>query len=104
MQFLLLGLLALTLFLLASRYYTMANPQALARQIRIGAGVAALAGAGILVVRGMLGYAMSLAAVGSWGRPRAWQPSISRSSSITTPARCVAACSRGRLPGAISRT
>ena len=66
MQFLLLGLLALTLFLLASRYYTMANPQALARQIRIGAGVAALAGAGILVVRGMLGYAMSLAAVGSW--------------------------------------
>jgi hypothetical protein len=66
MQFLLLGLLALTLFLLASRYYTMANPQALARQIRIGAGVAALAGAGILVVRGMLGYAMSLAALGSW--------------------------------------
>lgn len=66
MQFLLLGLLVLMLFLLATRYYTMANPQVLARQIRIGAGVAALAGAGILVVRGMLGYAMSLAALGSW--------------------------------------
>lgn len=66
MQFLLLGLLALMLFLLAMRYYTMANPQVLVRQIRIGAGVAALAGAGILVLRGMLGYAMSLAALGSW--------------------------------------
>jgi hypothetical protein len=66
MQFLLLGLLALLLFLLATRYYTIANPQVLARQIRIGAGVAALAGAGILVVRGMVGYAMSLAALGSW--------------------------------------
>ena len=44
----------------------MANPQVLARQLRIGAGVAALAGAGVLVVRGMLGYAMSLAALGSW--------------------------------------
>lgn len=66
MQFLLLGLVALLLFLLATRYYTIANPQALARQIRIGAGVAALAGAGILVFRGMVGYAMSLAALGSW--------------------------------------
>jgi hypothetical protein len=55
MQFLLLGLLALTLFLLAGRYYTLASPQALARQIRIGAGVAALAGAGIHVVLGMEG-------------------------------------------------
>jgi hypothetical protein len=66
MQFLLLGLAALLLFLLATRAYTMANPQVLARQLMIGAGVAALAGAGILVVRGMVGYAMSLAALGSW--------------------------------------
>jgi hypothetical protein len=66
MQYLLLGMVALLLFLLAMRAYTLANPQVLARQLRIGAGVAALAGAGILVVRGMVGYAMSLAALGSW--------------------------------------
>lgn len=66
MQFLLLGLVALLLFLLATRFYTIANPQVLARQLRIGAGVAALAGAGILVVRGLAGYAMTLAALGSW--------------------------------------
>ena len=66
MQYLLLGLAALLLFLLAARAYTMANPQVLARQLRIGAGVAALAGAGFLVFRGLVGYAMSLAALGSW--------------------------------------
>jgi DnaJ domain len=66
MQFLLLGMVALLLLLLATRAYTTANPQVLARQLRIGAGVVVLAGAGILVVRGMLGYAMSLAALGSW--------------------------------------
>ena len=66
MQYLLLGLAALLLFLLATRAYTMANPQVLARQLRIGAGVAALAGAGFLVFRGLVGYAMSLATLGSW--------------------------------------
>jgi len=66
MQYLLLGLAALLLFLFAARIYTMANPQVLVRQLRIGAGVAALAGAGFLVFRGLLGYAMSLAALGSW--------------------------------------
>ena len=66
MQYLLLGLVALLLFLIAVRAYTMANPQVLARQLRIGAGVAALAGAGFLVFRGLVGYAMSLAALGSW--------------------------------------
>ena len=38
----------------------------MARRIRIGAGVAALAGAGILLFRGLAGYAMSLAALGTW--------------------------------------
>src|SRR5437867_2569464 len=66
MQFLLLGLAALLLFLLAAHAYTAANPQVLARQLRIGAGVAALAGAGFLVVRGLVGYAMTMAALGSW--------------------------------------
>src|SRR5262245_15751008 len=66
MQYLLFGLVALVLFLLLTRAYTMANPQALARQLRIGAGFAVLAGAGVLVFRGAIGYAMSLAALGSW--------------------------------------
>ena len=66
MQYLLLGLAALLLFFFAARVYTMANPQVLVRQLRIGAGVAALAGAGFLVFRGLVGYAMSLAALGSW--------------------------------------
>jgi DnaJ domain len=66
MQYLLLGMVALLLLLLATRAYTFANPHALARQLRIGVGVAVLAGAGLLVLRGMLGYAMSLAALGSW--------------------------------------
>jgi hypothetical protein len=66
MQFLLLGMVALFLFLLATRAYTLANPQVLARQLRLGAGVVALAGAGILVVRGMVAFALSLAALGWW--------------------------------------
>src|SRR5882724_5980307 len=66
MQFLLLGLAALVLFLLAGHAYTAANPQVLARQLRIGAGIAALAGAGFLVFRGLVGYAISLATLGSW--------------------------------------
>jgi hypothetical protein len=66
MAYLLFGLAALLVLLLLTRAYTMANPQVLARQLRIGAGVAVLAGAGVLVFRGAIGYAMSLAALGSW--------------------------------------
>ena len=66
MQYLLLGFVALLAILLLTRAYTVANPQVLARQLRIGAGVAVLAGAGVLVFRGATGYAMSLAALGTW--------------------------------------
>jgi hypothetical protein len=66
MYSLIFGLVALVLFLVATRAFTMANPQVLVRQLRIGAGVAALAGAGFLAFRGLVGYAMSLAALGSW--------------------------------------
>ncbi len=66
MQYFLLGLAALMLALLAMRGFTLANPNAMARRIRTGAGVAALAGAGILLFRGLGGYAMSLAALGTW--------------------------------------
>jgi hypothetical protein len=66
MQFLLLGLVALLATLLVVRGLTIANPSALARGLRIAGGALALAGAGILLVRGLTGYAMSLAALGSW--------------------------------------
>src|SRR5262245_41542983 len=66
MQFFLLGLAALLLSLLVLRGFTMANPHVLVGQLRMGAGIAALLGAGFLVLRGLVGYAVSLAAVGSW--------------------------------------
>lgn len=66
MPFLLIGMAVLLAFLLLTRVYTVANPQVLARQLRVGAGVAVMAGAGLLVFRGMIGYAMTLAALGSW--------------------------------------
>jgi hypothetical protein len=66
MSYLLLGFVALLAFLLLARVYTMANPQVLVRQLRIGAGVVVLTGAFLLVLRGAVGYAMSLAALGSW--------------------------------------
>jgi hypothetical protein len=92
MQYLLLGLAALLLFLFAARAYTMANPQALARQLRLGAGVVALAGAGLLVFRGLVGYAISLATLGSWllwggglpGFPGGAQKSPGKASGVTT--------------------
>jgi hypothetical protein len=66
MAYLLFGIAALLAFLLLTRAYTLANTQVLARRLRIGAGIAALAGAGVLVFRGAAGYAISLAALGSW--------------------------------------
>jgi DnaJ domain len=66
MQYLLLGFAALLLVLFAMRGFTIANPNVMARGIRTSAGVAALAGAAVLLVRGLGGYAMSLAALGTW--------------------------------------
>jgi hypothetical protein len=66
MQYLLLGLAALLIFLLLTRAYTVADPKALVRRLRIVAGVAVLAGAGVLLFRGSAGYAMSLGALGVW--------------------------------------
>ena len=63
MPYLLLGLAALLLFLLGARIYMGANPQVLLRQLRIGAGAAALAAAGFFVFRGFIGYAIALAAL-----------------------------------------
>ena len=66
MQFFLLGLAALLLSLIVLRAFTMSNPQVLVGQLRTGVGIAALVGASLLVLRGLVGYAVSLAALGSW--------------------------------------
>jgi len=66
MQFFILGLAALLLSLLVLRGFSTANPHVLVGQLRMGAGIAALVGAGFLVLRGLVGYALSLAALGSW--------------------------------------
>lgn len=66
MQFFLLGLAALALILLLLRGFTRVNVAVLARQLRTLGGVLALAGAGVLLVRGLASYAMPLAMLGSW--------------------------------------
>jgi hypothetical protein len=66
MQYFLLGLAALLIFLVFARKYTSANPQVLARQLRIGAGVALFVVAFVLLVRGGAGYAGPIAALAAW--------------------------------------
>lgn len=66
MQYLLLGTLALILGLIVVGAYTRANPAVLARGLRVGAGAGALIGAAVLAVRGLVSYALPLAALGSW--------------------------------------
>ncbi len=66
MPYLLLGFAALVVVLVLARLYTRANPQVLARQLRILAGVGVFAIAFAFAVRGALGYAGPLAALGAW--------------------------------------
>lgn len=66
MQYFILGLAALVLALVLLRGFTAANPARLAHQLRVVTGIAALGGAGILVVRGTANYALPLAALGLW--------------------------------------
>ena len=76
MQYFLLGLVALTLALVVMHGFTRASPAALARQLRRGAGVAALAGSAVLFLRGLAAYALPLLMLGSWliwGRSAPWQ-------------------------------
>ncbi len=62
---LILGIGALILFLLAARYYSTANPQQIARSLRIAGGTALLAVAGLLAVRGQFYAAAPLAYFGA---------------------------------------
>ena len=66
MQPLLLGLATLALALIGLRAFTQANPAALARNVRIGAGGLALAGAAVLLLRGALHFALGLGMLGLW--------------------------------------
>ena len=93
MLYVLLGLVALVVFLVAGRIFANANPQVIARQLRILGGVAALAIALVFVFRGAAGYAAPLAAFGFWllfgGGGLGWggygaQPSVGQASRIAT--------------------
>lgn len=66
MPYFLLGLAVLLVILLALRGFTRADVKAVARQIRIVTGIAALAAAAALMLRGLLSWAGPLAAFGIW--------------------------------------
>jgi hypothetical protein len=66
MQYFILGLAALAFGLLLLQAYTRASPTALARRLRVAAGVIVLIAAGAALVRGAIGYAFPLAALGLW--------------------------------------
>jgi hypothetical protein len=66
MQYFLLGLAALAFALVIAQAFVKANPATLAQRLRSVAGVAALAAAGIALVRGAAAYAFPLAILGSW--------------------------------------
>ncbi len=66
MQYLLFGMAALVAALIAARLFTQANTAALARQLRVLAAIAALIGAGLILMRGTVGYAVPLVMLALW--------------------------------------
>ena len=66
MLYLILGMAALALGLLALRGFAQANPANVARRLRIGAGSVSLLAAGVLFMRGMAPIAVPLGMFGSW--------------------------------------
>ena len=76
MLYFLLGLGTLFLALFAVSGFTQANAATLAKQLRLGSGWVAMAGAVVLGARGMVGYAMPLAMLGYWlvfgNKPLPW--------------------------------
>jgi DnaJ domain len=66
MQYLLFGTVALLLLMVAARGFVVANPAALARQMRTAGGVVALGMGGILLLRGMATFGMWALAIGTW--------------------------------------
>lgn len=72
MPYFVFGLIALLLALVAIQAFMRSSPAVLARNIRFGAGVAALGGALLMLVRGAASLAFPLAALGTW---LLWKPS-----------------------------
>jgi hypothetical protein len=66
MPYFVFGLIALLLALVAMQGFSRASPAVLARNIRWGAGLAALGGAFVLLIRGAVSLAMPLGALGTW--------------------------------------
>jgi len=66
MVYLVLGIAALALGLIALRTFAQANPASVARRMRIGGGVVSLLAAGLLALRGIEIAAAPLAMLGSW--------------------------------------
>jgi hypothetical protein len=66
MLYLVLGLIALVLGLMALRSFAQANPVNVARRLRIGGGAVSLLAAGLLMMRGLEFMAIPLAMFGSW--------------------------------------
>ena len=66
MGYLILGLAALALALLAMRAFAQANPVNVARRLRIGGGAVSLLAAGLLMLRGIEVLAIPLGMFGSW--------------------------------------
>lgn len=66
MAYLVLGMVALALGLLAMRRFSLANPANVARRLRLAGGVVSLLAAGILFMRGLGAIAVPLGMFGSW--------------------------------------
>jgi hypothetical protein len=66
MQYLLLGLAALVVALIVLRGFTVANPAAMARQLKLAGGIIALIAALVFFVRGGINQALILGLVGAW--------------------------------------
>jgi hypothetical protein len=66
MQYLLFGMLALILGLVLIQAFTRASPARMARGLRTGAGLAALAGSLVLLMRGFGQYSLPLLVLGGW--------------------------------------
>ena len=66
MLYLVLGLIALVLGLIALRSFAQANPANVARRLRIGGGAVSLFAAGLLMLRGIEVLAIPLGMFGSW--------------------------------------
>jgi len=64
MSALLLGVVALVLLLVGSKYLSNVNPRTLVPAVRTAGGIGALAAAGFLATRGLLGFALPLGLAG----------------------------------------